>query len=43
MGFGGGNDGEKEIIHNIFKKKLFKACCCFLLTVVSGFPAPDQL
>jgi len=34
-----GLDGEKEIVHNIFKKNLFKACCCFLLIVAKGLPA----
>ena len=37
------NHGEKEIIYNIFKKNVLKACCWFLLIVVTGLPAPNHL
>jgi len=34
--------GEKEIIYNIFKKNVSDNCCCFLLTVVTGYPKPQK-
>ena len=29
-----------KIIHNILKKNLFKACCCFLI-IATGYPAQN--